>query len=930
MAASFAALSGGGCVFRPPEGKVVPLMEQPAGVFPGETLWYATTCGACTASCGALVKVRDGRPIKLEGNPEHPLSRGGLCARGQASVLDLYDSHRLRFPLLDGKEASWAALDAFVSERLNGVAVLSETIVSPTLRFAVERFLKKFPGSRLVEYDSLSASAILDAHARTHGVRTLPAYHLGKARVIVSFDADFLGSWISPVEFTKDWSPNRQPEREWDTMSWHAQFESRLSVTGANADLRVPLRPSEQYETLRQIGLAVASLVFWKGPKPPAGEPSSLNAAAVSDTAGQLARAAGRSLVLSGSPDAATQCLVNWINAMLGNYGETLVLDPAGLQKRGSETEFDRLLGDLEKGAVKGVVVLSGNPVYDHPKGAELAKFLDSAKLSLSLSGRPDETAVRCRAVAPDHHPLESWSDAEAVSGVLSLSQPAIAPLYSTRAAIESLSLWAGEPMSALDALRGRWKKSVLPGADFERRWHEALRKGVVLSDVKNPKNLRFDGRVLERLSPNRLRSAEGGFELSAYASPVLGDGRQANNPWLQETPDPISKTAWGNYASFSPEDAAKLGIVEGRVVRLSAGAASIELPAQIQKGHARGVVSAALGYGRTHAGPVAANFPVQKMLPVEREELSGADLFPLTAYSSVRVESTGRMSAPAKTQTYDEMSDPITGRRRPMVQETTLQDYFKDATSGRGKAMEVGPSLWPAHDYPGPKWAMAIDLNVCTGCSSCVVACGLENNVPVVGKAEVRKSRDMHWMRIDRYYNENGETAFQPMLCQHCDNAPCETVCPVLATLHSSEGMNMQVYNRCVGTRYCANNCPYKVRRFNWFDYAHEDLTQNLALNPDITVRTRGVMEKCSFCVQRVQSAKADARAENRAVTDGEVRPACAQSCPADAIVFGDLNDPKSAVAKKLGDPRSYAVLSELGVGPSVFYMTKVRNKKV
>ncbi len=929
MSASFAALAASGCGLRPPKEKIIPLMEQPEGVFPGETMWYATTCGACTAACGAIAKVRDGRPIKLEGNPEHPLSRGGLCARGQASVLDLYDSERLKQPLIGGKPAAWSEIDARVDKQKEKIVVVSETIVSPTLRAAVEAFLKKTKGSKLVEYDSISASAILDAHKRTHGVRALPAYHLGKARVIVSVGADFLGSWISPVEFTKDWAPNRQPDHEWDTMSWHAQFEAAHSLTGANADLRMAIKPSAYYETLRQIGLSVAKETGWKGPKPPAGPATPLAASRIDETASQLVRAAGRSLVLSGSNDIAVQSLVNLINAMLGNYGETLDLDPRGHQKAGDDSGFDGFLAELAAGSVGGVIFLSGNPVYDHPDGARLKELLVRTKLTVSMSGRLDETAAACQLVAPDHHALESWGDAEAVDAVVSLTQPTIAPIYKTRSAVESLLAWSGAPQSAHDFLRARWKKEYLKGKDFDQRWHDTLKQGVLVVEKRRSKNPDFRPASVAKLAVQAPGSVSA-FELVVYPSVSVGDGRQANNPWLHETPDPMAKTTWGNHASFAPEDAKSLDIVEGRVVRLSANGKSMELPAHIQPGQALGTVAAALGYGRTKAGPVAANFPTEKMFPIDQEGLGGTDLYPISRTFDVMVEKTERMAALAKTQTYDLMTDPITGRRRPMVQETNLQDYFKDPTSGRGDILEAGPSLWPEHEYPGQKWAMAIDLNACTGCSGCVAACGIENNVPVVGKAEVRKSRDMHWLRIDRYYNEEGEAAFQPMLCQHCDNAPCETVCPVLATLHSSEGMNMQVYNRCVGTRYCANNCPYKVRRFNWFDYAHEDLAQNMALNPDITVRSRGVMEKCSFCVQRVQSAKADAKGENRPIADGEVKPACAQSCPADAIVFGDINDKNSEISKKVGDPRSYAVLSELGVAPSVFYMTKVRNKKV
>ncbi|TPW21471.1 MAG: putative iron-sulfur binding oxidoreductase, partial [Elusimicrobia bacterium] len=509
--------------------------------------------------------------------------------------------------------------------------------------------------------------------------------------------------------------------------------------------------------------------------------------------------------------------------------------------------------------------------------------------------------------------------------------------------AAETLLAWSGKPSSAYEHVRALWRREVFPGQkehkDFEAFWRDALRRGAVTAPGAGKGEGRFDASSLSRVGAAPEAAEPGAFEPVVYASNMLFDGRQAGNPWLQELPDPVTKACWGNWASFAPEDAARLGLVEGRLVRLRAGALSAVLPAHVQPGQAEGCVAAALGYGRPAAGPVAANYPVEKMLPIEKETAGGADLYPFLGRAVVAVEVLPGLSLLAKSQTYDHLADPFTKKRREHIRETTLQEFLTDPRAAN-PAEPAAVSLWPGHEYKGRKWAMSVDLSLCTGCSACVVACQAENNIPVVGKAEVRKGRDMAWMRLDRYYSgtpgteagESGEveTAFQPMLCQHCDNAPCETVCPVLATVHSGEGLNMQVYNRCVGTRYCANNCPYKVRRFNWFDYAHQDLTQSLALNPDVTVRTRGVMEKCSFCVQRIYSASSEAKAEGRALKGSEVRPACAQSCPASAIVFGDLNEKGSPVEAAVSDPRSYRVLAELGVGPGVHYKTKVRNKKV
>lgn len=943
LSASFAAVGAGGCKLRPPKEKIIPHLELPEDAVVGLARHYASTCGACPAACGTLIKSLDGRPIKLEGNPAHPLSRGGLCARGQASILDLYDSQRLKGPLRDGKPVSWAEADS----QLNGkfqtlragkgrVRVLSRTVVSPSLRAAIRTFTGSFKDGRHVEYDPVSYAAILEAHKLAFGREVLPRFHLNKARVLVSFGADFLGSWLSPVEFSKEWSANRRPESDWDMMSWHAQFEARMSISGAVADLRVPLKPSQTFAAISALAQRVADAARWRGRRPFPAVKADEAAWHTAETAEMLLRERGRSLVLSDSQDVGVQILVAWINSMLGNYGAAADIERPSHQAAGKYGALDVLLDEMNRGAVDALVILDANAAYDHARASEFAEAMSKTPLTLSLSDREDETAALAGFVCPKTHPLESWWDAEPGRGIFSVAQPAISPLFDGRPAIESFLTWAGKPRKAYDFVRGFWRENVfaLGGKTdgFEAFWNDSVRKGAAEVPKKPLPAADFRADAFDALRPKRDPVVRA-FEFEAYPSIALADGAQANNPWLQELPDPIAKVCWGNFASFAPEDAGRLGIVEGRMVRLDFEGRGADLPAHIQPGMPKGVVAAALGYGRKKAGPIAANYPMEKMFPLEKEPLGGADVYALLGVPGVTVTVLTAMSALAKTQTYDRLTDPITGYRRPHVQETTLQDFFKDPASGRPHLPEPGPGMWPAHEYKGHKWAMAIDLSACTGCSSCVVACQAENNIPVVGKAEVRKSRDMHWLRIDRYYGEdeaNPYASFQPMLCQQCDNAPCETVCPVLATVHSSEGLNMQVYNRCVGTRYCANNCPYKVRRFNWFDYAHEDLLQNMALNPDITVRSRGVMEKCTFCVQRIQRAKAFARKEDRKLADGEAAPACAQSCPADAIVFGDVNDPDSKIAKIAREPRSYTVLGELGVGPSVFYRTKVKNKKV
>jgi molybdopterin-containing oxidoreductase family iron-sulfur binding subunit len=930
LSASFAALTAGGCNFRPPKEKIVPYMELPEGVVPGQSRFYASTCSTCSANCGTLIKTRDGRPVKLEGNPEHPLSRGGLCARGQASILDLYDAQRLKGSFIDGNPASWKDTDIVVGKVLSnlkkqkgGLRVLTQTVTSPSLKASIRALTGRHSNAKHIQYDSVSASAILDAHKLAFGRRVLPHFHFNKARSIVSFDADFLGTWISPVEFSKDWVSNRRPDTDWDMMSWHAQYEGRMSVTGANADLRVPVKPSELFSVVSTLAERIADKTGWKGRRPFTAVKTKAEDWGIEEVAKMLLREKGRSLVISGSSDVGLQVLVAWMNQMLGNYGSTVDITSPSNQMAGNDKEFEKLLEDMKGGSVDTLIVAGANPAYDHPKAKEFKKALEKVSTLIAVSQSKNETASLAKVICADTHHLESWSDSEPGHGIYGVIQPAISPLFDSRPAIESFLAWAQKPATAYSQSKQN---------KFQAFWDEAVSRGFTDVPKRELPPASFKRTAFEFVRPHRDPVVRN-FEFTAYPSVALYDGAQANNPWLQELPDPVTKACWGNYASFSTEDAKRLGLEEGRVVRINFEGATADLPAHIQLGQPSGMVAAALGYGRTHAGPIAANYPMEKMFPIEKELLGGADVYPLLHAPGITITKLEKMSPLAKTQRYDRLTDPITGHRRPHVQETTLQDFFKDPTSGRPEMPPVGPGMWPKHKYEGHKWAMAVDLNACTGCSSCVVACQAENNTPVVGKAEVRKSRDMYWMRIDRYYGESDEdpsAAFQPMMCQQCDNAPCETVCPVLATVHSTEGLNMQVYNRCVGTRYCANNCPYKTRRFNWFDYAHEDLLQNLALNPDITVRTRGVMEKCTFCVQRIQEAKAQARSEGRQIQDGEAVSACMQSCPTDAIVFGDINDPNSKIAKIAAEPRTYTVLGELGVGPSVFYRTKVRNKKV
>ena len=949
-----------GCSPAPVE-KAIPFLIQPEEVIPGRASYYASTCGACSAGCGLLVKNRDGRPIKLEGNSQHPISQGGLCAVGQASILGLYDSLRLKHPVAQGKETTWEEVDRAVFSDLERirreggpVRFLSGTIISPTTQGVIENFLKRFRDAKHVVYDGLSSAAILDAHERTHGVRVLPHYRFEPAEVIVSFDADFLGTWISPVEFTRGYRAGRALEGPQPRLSYHAQFESRLSLSGCKADRRIRVSPEELGLVMTHLAMRLAKLAGAElGIRAP-GEPP-LASSILDDLASRLWKVRGRSLIISGSQDVAIQALCNLLNHALGNYASTLDIEHPSYQRQGNDRELSTLLGELREGKVAALLVHGVNPVFDLPGGSDLASAMKKVPLVVSFAERLDETATAARFVCPDHHPLESWNDAEPVSGVVGLTQPSIHPLGKTRALVESLAAWTGAPKSAYDILREYWEVSVFTRQSreqsFQDFWDRSVQEGFAIVESRRVQTRAFNFSVVRPLAAPRATPADT-FELVLYPKVGMLDGRHAPNAWLQELPDPISKVAWDNYACLSPAAAARLGLEQGDVVRIEASdggkAEALEIPVVVQPGQHDRVVAVALGYGRKGTERFAQVGPhwILGRLSVGENGLVGKNAAPMLTFanetlqysrSGVKLTKTGKKLELASTQEHHTITVPkklaVAGaERRPMIQETTLPVLIKGIGSNEIHEAAEKEDLWPPdHPFTGHHWGMIVDLNACTGCSACVVACQAENNVPVVGKDEVRRRREMHWIRVDRYYSgDEGDVdvAHQPMMCQQCDHAPCETVCPVLATVHSEEGLNQQIYNRCVGTRYCANNCPYKVRRFNWFDYPREDRLQNLVLNPDVTVRSRGVMEKCTFCVQRIQEAKIEAKRNGAELADGAIKTACEQSCPAQAIVFGDMNDPSSRISKLIRNSRHYRVLEEFNFQPSVGYLELVRNR--
>ena len=931
-----------------PVHKSIPYLVKPEEIVPGIPNYYTSTFNGHSV----LVKTREGRPIKIEGNPDCVLSKGSLDAKGQASVLDLYDVSKLKGPVLNDADATWENIDQFVKQELlkvktggKKIRIVSSTVNSPSTKAAIADFTAQYPNTKHIQVDAISYTGIIKANENSFGKAVLPRYRFDKADLIVSFGADFLGTWISPLEFSRQYvSKRNNTALEGKKMSRHIQFETGMSLTGSNADARLPIKPSEEGIALLNLYAALGGVI--SGSKPLANNPNAEKAIALA--AKELSAAKGVSLVVSGSNDVSIQIVVNAINALLGSYGTTIDLDNPSYQFAGNDAEFVEFVNEMNRGEVDAVFFLNSNPAYEFNDAKAFTNALSKVKLRVSFADRKHETASLCQVIAPNHHYLESWGDSNPVEGYYTIIQPAINPVYNSRNAEQGLLIWSENPVTDYyQYIQNNWSKSVL--AQSGTTWKELLQKGSVTLPAKSAGVYSFSrelNSVVQTIiaeSNSLAKGGENGIELHIYQNVAIGDGKAANNPWLQELPDPVSKVTWDNYAAINPKYAEKLGIAELDLVEIKTDKYSVTLPVLIQPGQATGTVSVALGYGRAKAGKAGSEIG-KNAYPFLR--LVNATLQLSTSASISKASGTYEL---AQTQTHH----TIEGRN--IVRETTLKSFLKDPTAGTGHAHVNKYDLWNEYEQPGHNWVMAIDLNACTGCGACIVACSAENNIPVVGRDEVRRRREMHWIRIDRYYSindgdnritkeeeidklenlDNVSVVHQPMMCQHCDHAPCETVCPVLATVHSSEGLNQMAYNRCIGTRYCANNCPYKVRRFNWFNYWNDSRFDNymnneftqLMLNPDVTTRSRGVMEKCSMCVQRIQAGKLDAKLDKRKLKDGDIKVACQQTCPTNAIIFGDGNDPESEVSKALKSERTYYVLEEINVKPGVGYQTKVRN---
>jgi molybdopterin-containing oxidoreductase family iron-sulfur binding subunit len=946
------ALTSFGCIRRPAQ-KIIPYAKKPFDVVHGVPNYYASSYVDGVEGFGIVVTTRDGRPIKVEGNTDDPINGGGMSARAHAHIMKLYDPDRytgakrnLQNEKRTNREiigVAWENLDKAVSEQLKKgkIAVLTNTIVSPTTRILLSEFVSSF-GAKHYVYDDISYEGLMDGQKTSYGQSVLPRYRIDQARYILAVNCDFLGTWLTPTGFQKQFAKGRKAGAEMNKL---VVVEPLLTLTGSNADERHRIRPSQTLDVLMAIMHEIVVAKKQSRYADNSAVISILSAYArdksemsvpVAEIANELMKNRGRSLVLAGGLSCETensqsiQVAVNMLNSILENDGKTVDAGAGSIIAAGHGTEagMGELLKSLSSGDVNTLIIHGCNPFYSLPVDAKFREALDKIEMVIYTGDRNDETARFADFVATDHHPMENWGDLEAYGGVVSIQQPTIRPLHDTRAFQDSLLSWiklggkgsakAKASGSWYEYLRSHWRDAYFPthkgSMSFEEFWIDLLQKGVIESSraAGATRNV-----VTAAFSQVQSIDRKADFELALYSTVGIGDGQLANVSWLQEFPDPVTKICWDNYANFSPKDAKRLGLREGQYVKLTANGQTVEVPAHIQPGQADNVVGLAVGYGRVGAGKVADGIGVNAFHLVKWK--NGARI---TAGFPTTVEVLSRKQELACTQDHHSMEG------RQIVVEETLQDHLK-APGGNVHRHKL-TTMWSEHKYPGHKWGMVIDLNSCTGCGSCVIACQSENNIPSVGKTYVLSGREMHWIRIDRYYTgdpDNPGVVNQPLPCMHCDNAPCETVCPVAATTHGEEGTNDMIYNRCVGTRYCSNNCPYKVRRFNWFNYTQLESPKNLALNPEVTQRFRGVMEKCTFCIHRIKFEKYRAKVADRKIKDGDIKTACQQSCPAEAIVFGDLNDAESAVAKQFNQPQSYVLLEELNTKPAVRYQVKVRN---
>lgn len=913
------ALAGVTACTRQPAEKIVPYVRAPEGVVPGEPLFYATAMSLGGDAIGLLVESHMGRPTKVEGNPLHPASLGATDAFAQASVLSLYDPDRSQTLLYLDEIRPWAAflgemrkaLEAARPSRGAGLRILTETVSSPTLAAQIADLLRAFPEARWHQWEPANRDNARAGARQAFGETVEPVYRLSEASVVLSLDADFLTSGPGHLRYAREFAAKRKVSGEGLAMNRLYAAESTPTATGAKADHRFRMRAREIEVFARALAARLSG-----GSAAPAGAFPFLDA-----VARDLENHRGSSLVIAGDSAApSVHALAHAMNALLGNAGATVsYIEPFGAEASEQLVSLRELARDMEGGLVQTLLILGGNPAFTAPADIPFARALEKVRLRVHSGLTFDETSVLCQWHVPEAHFLESWSDARAFDGTASIVQPLIAPLYAGRTPHEILAALTEQPeRSAYEIVRAYWRGRM--GGDFEAAWRKALHDGVIAATAAPAKGFQAGIPTSSAFSASQADNRAEGLEVIFRPDPTIWDGRFANNGWLQELPKPLTKLTWDNAAIFSPQTAKRLGLAKEDAVELSYRGRKVTAPVWIEPGHPDESVTVHFGHGRSRAGKLGTGtgFNAYAIRPSES----------LWSGQGLSVRKTGERYALATTQPHHMMEG------RHLVRSATLEEFRRDPDFVHELEEAPAPEMSLIPHYPSDTyaWAMAIDLNACVGCNACVLACQAENNIPVVGKDQVIRGREMQWLRVDHYYggeSENPEHFFQPVPCMHCEKAPCEVVCPTAATVHSAEGLNDMIYNRCVGTKYCSNNCPYKVRRFNFYHYATQFRAPSMRMlaNPEVTVRWRGVMEKCTYCVQRIMKSRITSEVENRRVRDGEITTACAQACPAEAIVFGDQGDPESRVAKWKANPRNYALLSSLGTRPRTTYLAAVKN---
>jgi len=952
-----AALTATACTNYHDNGEIISYNKKPEGVIPGIANYYASTCNGCDQSCGILIKTREGRPIKIDGNPDHPINKGKICAKGQAGILNLYDPERLREPSISDKKADWKSVNNEIIQELkraqnNGqeIAVITGIITSPTTKKALEDFVSKYSTAKIYSYSLINDKQRRDAWEECYGTHDYPSIKWNEAEIIISLDADFLGNEGSYIENMRKYTSKREVYQKTDFNRLYV-VEGRMSVTGMMADYRFRLSPDQQFGFV----MALINELYKHNPKLPVDENIKVKFANysfsnyekvigkenINHLINDLIINADKSIVYAGETlPKETHIAVNLLNEILGSiklYDNSSYFK--SIFNQSTSEELSKLVDSMNNGKVGVLIQFDSNPVYTLPEDYGYTSALKKVNTIISLAEEKNESSSLATYTLPISHSLESWGDANVRSGVYSLQQPVIEPIFNTRQKESILLTWIAGNADSFNSdlyhnyLMNNFNSMIYSKqdtyADLKTYWYSALHDGIVFTDDKTIRN-KFNLSVIDSLTYNKSE----GVTVQLVNNYFLGDGKYANNGWLQELPHPVTKVTWDNYASVSPSTAQTLGADYDDLIEIIIGDNKLTLPVFIQPGMAENLITIELGYGRKVIGDVGKDVGFNSISLMSKRNNYSPYIF-----QNANIKKAGGTHKLVTTQEHHSLNDTIVKdfhKIRKIIQEGTVAQYEKQPDF-LNKDKEPVPEITRKIKYTGNKWGMVIDLNKCTGCTACVASCNVENNIVVVGKEQVEKGREMQWLRIDRYYSGTPDKPIvsnQPMLCQHCDDAPCENVCPVDATNHSPDGLNQMVYNRCVGTRYCSNNCPYKVRRFNFFNYRdhfadsyYDNDLSALVRNPEVTVRSRGVMEKCTFCIQRIMEAKSDAVRDGKQLKGSDVVTACQQACPTNAITFGDTNDTESKIAKLRDHNLSYHVLEELNIKPNVTYIAKLRN---